>query len=167
MRKGQPDLSPYPTPEQIPSDRIEVSDLKGTTLRIYYFLAEKEAPVGPREVQRALGLSTPSLALYHLKRLSHAGLVKKRPDGQYYIEGDPLRLGELKDHVKIAGTLVPRILLYAYHAFLSIIVALFLYWRDYSTLIWLTYVVSSSLIFAILLIRDARLLYGPLVQKKS
>lgn len=157
----------YPVPSEISQKEIEVKDLKGTTLKVYYLLAERQEPLGPREVQRALNLSSPSLALYHLNRLVDARLVIKSPDGKYFIDGDPLKLGELKDHVKVAGVLIPRILLYAYHALISIFFALILYFGGYPPQFWVAYVVGSSLLFVGILIRDARILYGGLLQNKD
>ncbi|RMG24238.1 MAG: ArsR family transcriptional regulator [Methanobacteriota archaeon] len=159
MKDNELDISPYPLPTQDMSSQIKIEDLKGTTLRVYYFLAEKNEAVGPREIQRSLGLSSPSMGLYHLNRLVDANLVKKQVDGKYYIDGNPVRLGSLKDHVKVAGTLVPRILLYAYHALFSIFAAIFIYWRQYSSLVWLFYIIGSNLIFIVLLLYDARRLY--------
>lgn len=43
--------------------------LKGTTLEVYRFLLKSNKPVGAREIQRNLKLSTPSLAVYHLSKL--------------------------------------------------------------------------------------------------
>ena len=51
--------------------------LRGTTLEIYRFLLKRNTPVGAREVQRALNLSSPSLATYHLSKLEETGLIRK------------------------------------------------------------------------------------------
>ncbi len=58
------------------SDKAE-DVLKGTTLEIYRYLLKKGKPQGTREVQRALNLSSPSLAVYHLAKLEDAGLIKR------------------------------------------------------------------------------------------
>jgi DNA-binding transcriptional ArsR family regulator len=55
--------------------------LRGLTLRVYRFILKQEKPVGIREVQRALNLSSPTLALYHINKLEEAGLIKKELDG--------------------------------------------------------------------------------------
>lgn len=160
------DISTYPTIEQVGRKKVEIDDLKGNTLKVYYYLADTAEPSGPREIQRQLGLSSPSLAVYHLNRLLEANLVQKTADGRYFIEGDPVRLGELKDHVKIAGNLIPRILLYIYHALLSIFVAVIFYINDLPIVYWFAYTIGSSLIFSGLLLYDAKKLYGHLIQKK-
>ncbi len=55
--------------------------LRGLTLKVYKFILKQDRPVGIREVQRALDLSSPTLALYHINKLEEAGLVKKELDG--------------------------------------------------------------------------------------
>jgi len=56
--------------------------LKGTTLRVYRCLYRAGAPMGIHDVQRALKLSSPSVAEYHIKKLVRAGLA--RPDQNGY-----------------------------------------------------------------------------------
>jgi hypothetical protein len=61
--------------------------------------AEKQQTYGvDREVQRALNLSTPSLAAYHLAKLEDAGLIKKEK-GTYVINKVVL-----EDYIKITGS---------------------------------------------------------------
>jgi len=55
--------------------------LKGKALKVYRFMLKQKNPVGIREVQRALTLSSPSLATYHLSKLEKAGLVKQELEG--------------------------------------------------------------------------------------
>ncbi|TLX99316.1 MAG: hypothetical protein E6K95_09775 [Thaumarchaeota archaeon] len=58
------------------------AQLKGNTLRVYVY-ALKKRKVGVREVQRALRLSNPSLAQYHLNKLRELGLL--REEGGDYV----------------------------------------------------------------------------------
>ena len=99
------------------SDEPE-SMLKGTTLEVYRFLLKSNKPVGAREVQRALGLSTPSLAVYHLSKLEDIGLLK-REDGGYVIDKVVLQ-----DSIKISRFLIPRFLFYAIFSVLLVITEL-------------------------------------------
>ncbi|NIM45531.1 MAG: hypothetical protein GTN80_07805, partial [Nitrososphaeria archaeon] len=47
------------------------SELKGKTLLVYWYLIkERGDSVGVREIQRALKFSSPSVASYHLEKLS-------------------------------------------------------------------------------------------------
>ncbi|MGA2307949.1 MAG: winged helix-turn-helix domain-containing protein [Candidatus Bathyarchaeia archaeon] len=55
--------------------------LRGLTLKVYKFVLRSDRPVGIREVQRALDLSSPTLALYHMNKLEEAGLIKKESNG--------------------------------------------------------------------------------------
>lgn len=80
---------------------------KGTTMEVYRFLLKSNKPVGAREVQRALDLSSPSLAVYHLTKLEDVGLVK-REDGGYAVDKVVL-----EDSIKVSRFLIPRFLFYA------------------------------------------------------
>jgi hypothetical protein len=55
--------------------------LKGTTLRVYRLIFREGKPVRTYEVQRALKLSSPSLAQYHIAKLLKAGLIKESENG--------------------------------------------------------------------------------------
>jgi VIT1/CCC1 family predicted Fe2+/Mn2+ transporter len=55
--------------------------LKGTTLRVYRCLYRAGTPMGIHDVQRALKLSSPSVAEYHIKKLIRAGLAKAEANG--------------------------------------------------------------------------------------
>ena len=84
--------------------------LKGTTLEVYRFLLKSTKPVGTRELQRALNLSSPSVATYHLSKLEDAGLLKR--------EGGGFTVGKylLENSVKVNRFLVPRYFFYAVFA---------------------------------------------------
>lgn len=92
--------------------------LKGTTLEVYRLLLKSGKPMGIREVQRALNLSSPSLATYHMSKLEEAGLLK-RENGDYVIDKVVL-----DDAVKISRFLVPRYLFYAIFTSAALIVEL-------------------------------------------
>jgi predicted DNA-binding transcriptional regulator len=51
--------------------------LTGTTLRVYRYLYRMGKPCGIREIQRGLGLSSSSVALYHVRKLLDAGLIRE------------------------------------------------------------------------------------------
>jgi predicted DNA-binding transcriptional regulator len=57
------------------------SVLKGTTLAVYRFIFRRGEAVGPHEIQRGLGLSSPSVASYHLEKLLRAGLIREVDHG--------------------------------------------------------------------------------------
>lgn len=88
------------------------SELRGTTLRVYwYLLGHSDGSVGVREVQRALGFSSPTLASYHLDKLVNLGLVDKKL-GEYYLV-KTVKVGVLKQFIRFGSFLLPRYVLYA------------------------------------------------------
>jgi Predicted transcriptional regulator len=92
--------------------------LKGTTLEVYRFLLKSSKPVGTRELQRALNLSSSSVATYHLAKLEDAGLLKRETGGfsvsKYLLENS----------VKISKFLVPRYFFYAVFAVAALLIEL-------------------------------------------
>lgn len=92
--------------------------LKGTTLEVYRFLLKSSKPVGTRELQRALSLSSSSVATYHLSKLEDAGLLKRDAGGftvsKYLLENS----------IKVAKFLVPRYFFYAVFAVAVLLVEL-------------------------------------------
>ncbi|MGQ9759197.1 MAG: helix-turn-helix domain-containing protein [Candidatus Methanomethylicaceae archaeon] len=87
------------------------AELKGTTLRVYWALLKKGS-AGPREVMRELGLSSPSVASYHLDKLTHLGLVKKEVDGNYVISKE-VKVELFSQFVRVAGIALPRYFFYS------------------------------------------------------
>jgi len=88
------------------------SEIHGTTLRVYWFLFRNGRPVGVRETQRALSLSSASVALYHLEKLREIGAVEKDEMGQYSLK-EKVQVGSLKMFLRIGHVILPRYLFYA------------------------------------------------------
>jgi len=89
------------------------SQLKGKTLQIYwYLLRDPNSSVGVREVQRSLGLSSPSVAAHHLNKLLSLGLVEKNTRSEYLLNQE-IKVGLLKFFSRMGRFLVPRHLFYA------------------------------------------------------
>ncbi len=98
------------------------SQLKGNTLRVYvYVLRQKK--VGVREVQRALRLSNPSLAQYHLSKLVDMGLLKEE-NGDYELTKE-VKVDVMRDFLRVGTLLVPRFVFYA--GFFSVFAVYFIY----------------------------------------
>jgi len=55
--------------------------LEGTTRRVFRYVYRQHDPVGIHDIQRGLGLSSPSLAHYHVSKLMKAGLLKEESEG--------------------------------------------------------------------------------------
>lgn len=80
--------------------------LRGTTLDIYRLLLTTSEPLGIREIQRALNLSSPSVVQYHLEKLERAKFLR-REKGNYVVNRVVL-----ENCVRISRFLVPRYLFY-------------------------------------------------------
>ena len=88
------------------------SELKGNSLRVYWaLLNSSDGTMGVRELQRKLGFSSPALAAYHLNKLVEMRLVA-RERGDYRLVRE-VRVGVLKQFVKLGTFLLPRYVLYA------------------------------------------------------
>ena len=87
------------------------ADLKGNTLRVYLYVLKSTGNVGVREVQRALGFSSPTLAAYHLDKLVELELLEKKY-GEYKLVRE-VRVGVLKQFIRIGSVMLPRHLFYA------------------------------------------------------
>lgn len=94
-------------------DKKIESELRGNTLRVYWYLLGHggESGVGVREVQRALDFSSPQLAAYHLDKLVELGLVERKR-GEYSL-AKTVKVGVLKQFMKFGGFLIPRCVFYA------------------------------------------------------
>jgi DNA-binding transcriptional ArsR family regulator len=92
--------------------------LRGTTLDVYRFLLKQNKPVGTRELQRALNLSSSSVATYHLSKLEDVGLLKREAGGfsvaKYLLENS----------IKISRFLIPRYFFYAVFAAVALVLEL-------------------------------------------
>lgn len=88
------------------------SELKGKTLLVYmHILKARQDTVGVREVQRALGFSSPSVAAYHLQKLQDLGLIEN-VYGDYRLIKE-IKVGVLRSFVSVGGVMLPRFLFYA------------------------------------------------------
>ncbi len=87
-------------------------NISGTTWNVYLFILTSEKPQGVREVWRALKLSTPSLAQYHINKLLDIKLIETTQDGKYKAD-EMNQMGILRNFVKMRGRLVPRLVFYS------------------------------------------------------
>lgn len=100
----------------MPDDKMRSSrepEIEGSTYRVYIFLCTQGSnSAGVREVQRALGLSSPSSALLQLEKLCERGLARKDLEGRYCLI-QPEKIGPMKLFFFFQGALIPRMLVYA------------------------------------------------------
>ena len=101
----------------------EGREIKGNTLRVYVYLL-RHGPSELRDVQREVGLSTASLASYHLGKLVSAGYAKQDELGRYFVTGEAS--GEiLAGYSKIGVAIVPQ--LFFFTLLFTILTAFFSY----------------------------------------
>jgi hypothetical protein len=110
----------------------------GKTWDVYLCILTSSAPIGVRDIWRALGFSSPSLAQYHVNKLLDLKLIETTTGGKY-VTNDEERLEALRSFLMLRGMLIPRMVVYA--ALLSgVLVSYVLFWpwrgdfRDLMTL---------------------------------
>lgn len=129
----------------VDEERIS-GELKGNTLRVYlYVLKSAGSNVGVREVQRALGFSSPRLAAYYLEKLEELGLVENKL-GQYFLVKE-VKVGVLRHFLKFGRIWLPRYLFYAamYTTFLIYIVVRFEEINTYSVFALILSILGSAI----------------------
>ncbi len=111
-----------------------------TTWRVLIALLSRHRPCGPRELARVLGLSSHSVAIYHLEKLVGHGVVEKTPDGEYTIREDA-DLDVLDNYLFFQSWAIPRVATYA-----AFVTGLFL---TYLVGVGISYTVDSGYALAI------------------
>jgi DNA-binding transcriptional ArsR family regulator len=137
-------------------------EITGNALRVYLYLIT-HGPSELREIQRGLGLSTPSLASYHLSRLVEAGYVAQDRDGRYVAIREA-STEILQEYSKVGTTLVPRLLFFSF--LFTILVAFFSYQALYSNGFTI-YLVATSITMVALLWYETLRLWRRLVVETS
>jgi hypothetical protein len=87
--------------------------LQGRTLQVYLYLLKKSQPVGIRELQRDLGLSSPSVAEYQIVKLVELGIAQKDVYGQTRLV-KKVKVKALNQYMEIGPRIIPRVALYAF-----------------------------------------------------
>ena len=120
----------------------------GKTWDVYLCILTSSDPIGVRDIWRALGLSSPSLAQYHVNKLLNLRLIESTTGGKY-VTNDEERLEALRSFLMLRGMLIPRMVVYA--ALLSGVLAsyvLFWPWRgDFRDLVTLSVTLFSVAAF--------------------
>jgi hypothetical protein len=86
-------------------------EIKGNTLKVYLYLI-RHGPSELRDIQQGVGLSSPSLASYHLGRLSEAGFVTQNEYGVYSAVKEASNR-VLEGYSKIGPAIVPQLFFFA------------------------------------------------------
>ena len=90
-----------------PSDISVEPELRGNTLRVYWHMLTQNESVGIREVQRALNMSSPSVASHHLTKLVSLDLVEQLSDNTYKVK-QIVKVGVLRNFIGFRGRFLPR-----------------------------------------------------------
>ncbi|HZD13117.1 MAG TPA: hypothetical protein VE177_06330, partial [Candidatus Binatus sp.] len=80
------------------------------TFRVYLYML-KVSHSSSGQVQKALGFSSPTLAVHHLDKLSRLGLMDKQYDGTYQVRSKSF--GILKLYVRTGRWILPRTIFFA------------------------------------------------------
>lgn len=110
------------------------------TLLVYWYLRSQTGnKSGPRSVQRALGFSSPSSALFHLNKLEETGLIQKHRNGSYRITKKK-KFGIMKRFFCFHNHWIPKNMAYSVLLLIAISMVLLLFFPIIS---W--YVVAALL----------------------
>lgn len=77
-------------------------------MAVYLYLLKHRTALGSSEVQRKLGLSTPSLAVHHLDKLISLGLVERNEAGAYVLVRK-VNVGVLSLFIQFGELTLPRL----------------------------------------------------------
>ncbi len=89
---------------------VNAEELEGTTLNVYAYVIKEGKSVGPREVMRAINMTSPSVAHWHLQKLEGLGLLTKTEYGEYTVKEKV----NVSGHLWVGKTLVPRLIFYSF-----------------------------------------------------
>ncbi|MGY5872261.1 MAG: hypothetical protein RTV72_08460 [Candidatus Thorarchaeota archaeon] len=92
--------------ESLPEISVE-PELRGNTLRVYWHMLTTNESVGVREIQRALSMSSPSVASHHLTKLVSLDLVEQLSDNTYAVK-QVVKVGVLRNFIGFRGRFLPR-----------------------------------------------------------
>src|SRR6266851_5940024 len=118
-------------------------EIKGNTLRVYLHLV-KNGPSELRDVQRDVGLSTPSLASYHLGRLVSSGHAKQDELGRYVATNES-STEILEGYSRVGPAIVPQ--LFFFTVLFTILTTFFSFEALYSSS-YTSYLVAVSVAMA-------------------
>lgn len=143
-------------------------NLEGNTLNVYVYAIKEGKPVGPREVMRATGLTSPSVAHWHLQKLEGLGLLTRTEYGEYVAKEKV----NVSGHLWVGRTLVPRLIFYSFF-FLGILImevallAVPLLVQGQAVNMYLFYLISPTAIAMVLFLAEGMLLGKKTRERRS
>lgn len=107
-------------------DKAQVDELlHGKALQIYWYLLSA-GESGIRDIQRSLGLSSPSLVHYQINKLVSQGLVQQNELTEKYYIAEPLKTGIFSFYIILGKKLIPRFMFYLSFLIMGLILYLFI-----------------------------------------
>ena len=95
-------------------------EFEGITLSVYLYVVRKGKPVGPRDVMKGAGLSSPSVAYRHLQKLEDLGYLRKNSYGEYIIKNK----ASVRGYMWIGRHMLPKMMVYALTFLIILIIEL-------------------------------------------
>jgi len=112
-------------------------EIRGNTLKVYLYLL-KYGPSELRDIQRGVSLSSPSLASYHLGKLSEAGFAGQDANGKYFaIKEASTKV--LEGYSQVGRAIVPQLFLFT---LLFTILAVFFSYEAYYNSGFILYLIA-------------------------
>jgi hypothetical protein len=106
--------------------------LRGKAWKVYWFLLKSGQPQSVRDVQQALRFTSPSIASHHLEKIRELDLVQKQEIGGHYFLNSEVKIGILRQYVKLGKILFPRYFFYAAFSTTSYLAYLILFLQSLS-----------------------------------
>jgi len=107
--------------------RANSEELEGITLNVYLYVVKKGKPVGPRDVMKAVNLSSPSVAYRHLQKLEDLGYLQKNEYGEYIAKNK----AHVSGYVWVGRRLMPKMWRYSLLFLTILIVELYVLYVHY------------------------------------
>lgn len=120
------------------SDADARQEIRGNTLRTYWYVLTKNEECGVREIQKALNFSSSSTAHYHLEKLVDKGLLVKDIYGNYKPSGKRTT-GLIDPFIIVHGLVFPKQLLYAVATSTLCILYVSIFWNFLSLIVMLAF----------------------------
>lgn len=133
---------------------VDTDAFEGTALSVYAYVVKEGRPVGPSDVMRGIGLSSPSVAYWHLQRLETSGLLKKNEYGKYIAKEKVTISG----YMWIGRKLLSKLMCYSFF-FMGLIgiemtIILFDFLNGHNPELYLIYLVLTNIIAMVLFLSE-------------
>jgi hypothetical protein len=111
---------------------LSMKNMSHSAFRVYTFLLLNDGDdIGVRRIQRALGFSSPSSAIFQLEKLMDMKIVERSSDGYYRLKNHE-KIGPLRNYLIIRKRLIPWMLLNAFTVTIATLIFL-IYFLQYGT----------------------------------